>query len=177
MDRNAVHSKQSFYLLSSPDLCLKFGGIFMPLPFLGNTNCFSLFLSPSRACLGLVPLCAPEPRAFKGEARRNWTEVPGRSTWIGPKWKAIRPEVQVFLLPTCWNPGGSRCFPTERAWVCRLGPSSRRPHPRPLQTSCQLNRGPREKGRSREKAARGKRFQIPPSSLAPDALGSWGGGG
>lgn len=125
--------------------------------------------------MGLVPLCAPEPRAFKGEARRNWTEVPGRSTWIGPKWKAIRPEVQVFLLPTCWNPGGSRCFPTERAWVCRLGPSSRRPHPRPLQTSCQLNRGPREKGRSREKAARGKRFQIPPSSLAPDALGSWGG--
>lgn len=32
-------------------------------------------------------------------------------------------EVQVFLLPTCWNPGGSRCFPTRRASVCRLRPS------------------------------------------------------
>lgn len=131
-------------------------------------------------CFGLAPLRAPEPRAFKGEARRNWTEVPGRSTWIGPNWKAIRPEVQVFLLPTCWNPGGSRCFPTERAWVCRLGPSSRRPHPRRLQSSCQRNRGLREKGRSREKAARASvsRF-LPPlwpqMHLGVGGEGDWAG--
>ena len=29
--------------------------------------------------------------------------------------------VQVFLLPTCWNSGGSRCFPTKTASVSDSG--------------------------------------------------------
>lgn len=61
-------------------------------------------------CFGLARLPAPDPWRLLGRPEWNWTEVPGRSAWRGPRWKEARPVVQVFLLPTRWNqeaPGAS----------------------------------------------------------------------
>lgn len=61
-------------------------------------------------CFGLARLPAPGPCRLLGRREWNWPEVPGRSTRRRPHGEEARPEVQVFLLPTCWNqeaPGAS----------------------------------------------------------------------
>ena len=140
---------------------------------------------PFSVVFAQFPCELQNPRRLLLSPEWNWTEVPGRSPPSPPptpdraKWEghSPRPRYRCFLLPTCWNPRRLQVLPHENCLGLRLRPSSSCPQPCRLQNSCQLSRGPREKRKSREKAARGKRFQIPPCSSAPHALGSWGRGG